>query len=241
MHKGTKRALILSLILAVCGAGLVIAGIALGGQPNFSVDIKNRTITAGGADLTRGDRTPQAFTALEIDVATADITVERGADWALSYALPDAPVITEEGGVLRLSAQEQSTIGFVGVSFAASNGPAVTVTVPEGAALDRITLHTATGEVRLSGLTVGALDVTSNTGDIDAAELIVSGEVNAQTNTGSITLALTGRTSDYAMELGTDTGEVRLNGTEHGHDYTTDHGIPLRAETNTGDVSVRFE
>ena len=55
MHNGYKTALIVCLILALVGAGLVAGGVALGGKPNFRLDWKNRTLLGGDAELKTGE------------------------------------------------------------------------------------------------------------------------------------------------------------------------------------------
>ena len=278
MHKTVKTVLIICLILAVLGAGCLIAGFALGGQPGFRLDWKNRTITAGDELKARETLTPEAFTTLQIEVATADITVERGDAWALTYALSEEPEITQAGGVLKLEGQEHGSIGVVGFSFGKNNSPFVKVTVPADAALEEITLTTATGDMTLSDLEAGRIELTcatgdmtlssvtaqtllltantgdlelrnvsaaeqarltTNTGDIDA-ELNAPGGVAAEANTGDVSLTLRGDEEDFALSIETDLGDVTVSGRDNGRALDTEGDIPVRAETNTGDVEVWF-
>ena len=166
MRKGIYTALILCLIIAVIGVGLVIAGISLGGRPNFRLDWRTHTITTADNAEARGDLTPEPFTTLQIEVATADIFVERGDGWSLSYALSEEPEITQENGVLKLKLEERSGMNFVGISFSTDSAPYIKITVPADAALEEITIATATGEVTLSELEAERIELACATGDI---------------------------------------------------------------------------
>ena len=273
MYKGIRIALTVCAVLAAAGLALVLAGYLMGGSPNFSLDWKNRKITTPDAAEVRSERTPEAFRALEIEAATADITVERGESWSLRYALFDEPEITERGGTLKIKTTEHGSIGIVGISFDRSRAPSITVTVPADAALDRITVTTAAGDITLSALEAGAVslmcgtgdirlrdvsaaeldieantgdvivenascagqaDVEGNTGDIRISEFTVSGELECETNTGDVSLSLP--EGDYALELETDLGDVIVDGKAQGRRYDSGSGVPVHAETNTGDV-----
>ena len=104
MHNKTKTALILFLVLAIVGVGCVGAGIALGGKLSFRIDFKNRTVVADNSALVTGELTPEPFTTLELNVSTADVSVQRGDRWELRYALEEEPTIVQENGTLRLTA-----------------------------------------------------------------------------------------------------------------------------------------
>ena len=227
MHKGIRTALILCLILVVIGAGLVIAGIALGGSPNFTLDWENRKISTSSKADVIGDLTPQAFTTLEIDAVVADVTIERGESWSLRYALAEEPEITQANGVLRLKDRTHGKINFVGISVSGGNEAYVTVTVPADAALERIKLHTATGMVTLSDFTVGTLEAECNTGDFLLTNVTAS-ELDLNGNTGS--LELSNVTATFRAELETNTGDIIAEALS----------VPagLEAETNTGDVKL---
>ena len=278
MKKGIKIALTVCLILAVLGAGLVAAGFMMGGSLNFRLDWRTHAISTADTAEARGDLTPEPFTTLQIEVATADITVERGDGWSLSYALSEEPEITQENGLLKLKVEERSGVNFVGISFSADNAPFIKITVPADAALEEITLATATGEVTLAdleaerielacatgdislnGVTAQTLLLAGNTGDltlqdVTAAEqaklttntgeiraaLTAPGGVTAESNTGDVTLTLTGTAADFGLSLESDTGDVTVDGRDEGHSYQSSGGAAVRAESSTGDVTVRF-
>ena len=280
MRKSIKITLIVCLILAVVGAGFVAAGIAMGGSPSFRLDWNNRRIITSDALDARAELTPEPFTTLQIEAPTADITVERGDGWALSYALSEGPEITQDNGVLKLKGEEEhGGVNFVGINFTPENGPFIKITVPADAQLEEITLATATGDMtladleaerielacatgdlRLSSVTAGTLLLSASTGDLVlrevtaskqaglstntgeiSAELTAPGGVTAESNTGDVTLTLAGTASDFALSLETGTGDVTVDGRDEGHSCTTDGGAPVRAESSTGDVTVRFD
>ena len=246
MHKGIKIALVVCLVLTALGVGLVVAGIALGGKLNFQIDTKNRKILNADTSLVRGELTPEPFTELDVEVATADITVSRGEGWALDYVLTDEPEITQTAGRLSLKGQERSGINFVGISFN-GEGLFVRITVPEDAALETITVHTATGDVRLIDLAAGTvaaecgtgdlaaqdvrcckLELTSNTGDILVKDTVCTGDVTLEGNTGDVNIQKL--TEATAISAETNTGDINI--------VLDDADYALDLETGTGDLSV---
>lgn len=246
MHKGIKIALIVSLILTVAGVGFVVAGIALGGHLNFQIDTKNRKILSADESLVRGTLTPEPFTELDVEVATADISVSRGEGWALEYALTDEPEIAQTDGRLTLKGQERAGISFVGISVN-GDGLFVRITVPEAAELEAVTLHTATGDVKLSDLEVqtiaaecstgdmkaqgircGKLDLVSNTGDIDVKDTVCTGDVTLEGNTGDVNVQKLAEATAISVE--TNTGDIAI--------ALDDADYALDFETDTGDLTV---
>ena len=248
MRKSIKITLIVCLILAVVGAGCVAAGIAMGGSPSFRLDWNNRRITASDALDARAELTPEPFTTLEIEVATADITVERGDGWALSYALSEEPELTQENGVLKLKGEEHGGVNFVGVSFTPGSGPFIKITVPADAQLEEITLAAATGDMtladleaerielacatgdlRLSAVTADTLLLSASTGDLVLREVTASKQVDLSTNTGEISAELN---APNGVEAESNTGDVTLTLAGAAADFA------LSLESGTGDVTV---
>ena len=249
MHNGYKTALTVCLILALLGAGLVGVGIALGGKPNFRLDWKNRTLLGGDAELKTGETAPEAFTALEIDVATADIEISVGDAFRVEYALDEEPEITQEGGVFKLVEPSHSGVSIVGITgIGSGKGPYVRVTVPADAAFDSVKLDSATGDLTVSQLNCKTLTVDFSTGDahliaVTADRLTADGStgsviltdcafgtVELDVSTGSIearSLAVTG-----SLQADASTGDVALDLRGQASDF----GMDL--ESGTGDVTV---
>lgn len=227
MKNKTRIALIICLILAVLGAGLVGAGLALGGQPNFRLDWKNRTLVGGDAELQSGEVAPKAFTALEIDVATADIEVRVGDTFAVEYALTEEPEITQEGGVFRLTEPSHSGINIVGFSgLGTGKGQYVRVTVPADAQLDSVKLDGATGDMTVSQLKCKTLTVDLSTGDANLIA-VSADKLTAEASTGSIILT---DCSVKDAELDVSTGDIEAR------DLTVTGS--LNADASTGDVEL---
>ena len=91
MKNGTKTALTVCLILAIVGFVCIGVGLLLGGKLSFQIDTEKHTLVSSSAELVSGEFEPEPFTKLDIQVATADITVERGETWSLSYTLSEEP------------------------------------------------------------------------------------------------------------------------------------------------------
>ena len=104
-----------------------------------------------------------------------------------------------------------------------------------------------TGDVKLSHVMIGALKVTSDTGDVELLEVLVEGELRIETDTGDVEIERSDAgsfwietdTGDVELELLTgktyfvesDTGRVKHPPQDHG-------GGQCRVETDTGDVEI---
>ena len=227
MKNGVKIALTVCLILALLGAGLVGAGLALGGQPNFRLDWKNRRLLAGDAELKTGKLTPEPFTALEIDVAAADIELRIGDAFAVEYALSEEPQITQDGGVFKLKEPTHSGVNIVGITgIGSGKGPYVRVTVPADAQLDSVKLDTSTGDLTVAQLACKTLTVDMSTGDANLTA-VTADRLTADASTGSILLTdcVFGK-----VELDVSTGDIEARS-------LTVTGS-LKADASTGDVAL---
>lgn len=249
MKNKTRIALIICLILAVLGAGLVGAGLALGGQPNFRLDWKNRTLVGGDAELQSGEVAPEAFTALEIDVATADVEISVGDAFRVEYALDEEPEITQEGGLFKLKDPPRSGVSIVGITgIGSGKGPYVRVTVPADAQLDSVKFDCSTGDLTVSQLTCKTLTVDFSTGDAHLIA-VTADRLTADGSTGSVIL------TDCAfgtVELDVSTGDIEarslaVTGSLKADASTGDVALDIRGqasdfgmdlESGTGDVTV---
>ena len=225
MHNGYKTALIVCLILALLGAGLVAGGVALGGKLNFRLDWKNRTLLAGDAELKTGETAPEPFTALEIDVATADVEISVGDAFRVEYALDEEPEITQEGGLFRLKEPSHSGIGIIGITSGGS-GAYVRVTVPADAEFDSVKLDTATGELTVSQLRCKTLSVDLSTGDAHLIA-VTADTLTADASTGSVILSDCA-VKDARLDVSTGSIEARSLAVTGS----------LKADASTGDVAL---
>lgn len=226
MHNKTKTALILCLVLAIVGVGCVGAGIALGGKLSFRIDFKNRTVVADNSALVTGELTPEPFTTLELNVSTADVSVQRGDRWELRYALDEEPTIVQENGTLRLTDQSADSVN---ISFGGHTDEYVTVTIPADAAPERVTIITSTGEVSLADLAAETVNVECSTGEITLSS-VTADDLNLKASTGSIDLRSV--TAARHAQLETSTGEIRAQA------LTAPAG--LTAKASTGDISLHL-
>ena len=246
MRNNIKTTLVICLVLALLGVGCVGAGIALGGKPSFRIDLKNRTVVADSGELVSGERTPEPFTTLEIHVSTANVTVQRGDRWALSYALSEEPTITQENGVLKLTEQSEDAIN---ISFGGHIDSYVNVTIPADVVPEQVRISTSTGDITfadlqaetiavdcstggitLSAVTAEALTLTTNTGSIELRSVTASQQAHLETNTGGIHAEALTVPGGFTAEA--DTGDIELYLSGSADDYA------LTLETATGDVTV---
>lgn len=124
------------------------------------------------------------------------------------------------------------------------------------------TLTTDTGAVHVTNSTVEkSLNAEADTGsiklidstlndivvDTDTGSFHVNGTdfntIEANLDTGSINIEAPGSRDDYSLELETDTGSVKINGSKEGKslDQKGDTNKSIKAETDTGSVIIDFQ
>ena len=221
-----------------------------------------------------------AFSALALDLDVADVTVAKGDAFRVEYGLGAEPEIrTADDGTLTIR-EHSKEHWWEGIHFTSASQPYVTVTVPEGTVLNGIGVTVDVGDVKVSGLEIGALhadadvgnltlnavtvqrsmDFSADVGDVDCREISVTGKVqievdtgdiafdgsaagiDAETDVGNVALLLPGPAENWKAQLQTDVGNVTVDGLDQGKHYQSRGGqYQLEAETDTGDVTVKFQ
>lgn len=106
---------------------------------------------------------------------------------------------------------------------------------------ESISLEADTGNLELEQVTVPRLHALCDVGDMELED-VHADVIEAQTDTGDIRLDLPGSLEQYALDLQTDIGSVRVDDVKQDAHYITIGGTKIvTAKTDTGDVSVDFE
>ena len=93
---------------------------------------------------------------------------------------------------------------------------------------EAITIETSTGDIALTGVTGGSLDIHATTGDIELVDSAVTGQIAAEVTTGEMTLT---RVTCDELNIQTTSGRIKLTDTvASGH---------IRAKTGSG--AIRLE
>ena len=213
MNFPTKVCLGAGAFLVLSGGLLALTGFLMGGQT--SLHIHSDTPEAAETPDAAASETLAPFAYLEVDVGRGDVAVVPGGDYGielsgrlaeeLNYAL-DGDTLTVTGGEGALE------------SFSSGDQAAVTITVPEDAYLERVTLSTDMGRVEALGFTAVALDVSADLGSVDLTD-VTAGEATLALSMGDLdTYGLTTRSS---LTVTSDMGDVTLDGSFHGETSVT--------------------
>lgn len=107
--------------------------------------------------------------------------------------------------------------------------------------VDLFKLKTDTGDVKLTNMTFSSFEVQSETGDITVQDSSLE-KGNLVSDTGDVKLLLHGNENEYAYDIGSDTGDVNVNG--HKKDNVLiDAGQKnkIKARSDSGDITIRVQ
>lgn len=190
----------------------------------------------------------EPFSKLDIAIGLGNVQVEEGDGWRLRLVNRGWDSRYDVSQELKYS-QDGDTLSVWSVSDNIASGESspdvrILITVPKGTALEQADLGIGVGDVDWDGCTVsGKLSVESGVGDLDVSAPL--GTADLSTGVGDVTLKVTGSQSDYAWQLSTGTGDIRLNGeTAAPFTFTATGGNgdrSLSLTSGTGDVSLEFQ
>ncbi len=164
------------------------------------------TALAEDKQLQGETQTLEEFRSIEIEVLAADIRVVQGEQWAVSYQLSEKEplkCLKVENGTLYLETTFDAR-----EYFDRNDEWFVTVTVPEGAALDEVELDTLSGNAGIQGFQCDSASLSSTSGTVEAKQ-IDARELSLESVSGSVTASAV---SADEMEAETVSGEIRLEG-----------------------------
>lgn len=190
----------------------------------------------------------EPFSKLDIAIGLGNVQVEEGDGWRLRLVNRGWDSRYDASQELKYS-QDGDTLSVWSTSDNIASGESspdvrVLVTVPKGTILEQADLSTGVGDVDWDACAVsGKLRAESGVGDLDVSASL--GVADLSTGVGDVTLEVTGSQSDYAWQLSTGTGDIRLNGkTADPFTFTSTGGNgdrSLSLTSGTGDVSLEFQ
>ena len=240
-------------IIVFCGAvvlALLLYFLLVRPDPSDSVLLPGQTADAVQTPDIQGDWEGEVdpFTKLDISIGLGNVQVEEGDQWHLRLINRGWDSRYDTTQKLKYS-QNGDTLSVWSVSDNIASGESspdvrILITVPKGTALEQADLGIGVGDVDWDGCTVsGKLSVESGVGDLDVSAPL--GTADLSTGVGDVTLKVTGSQSDYAWQLSTGTGDIRLNGeTAAPFTFTATGGNgdrSLSLTSGTGDVSLEFQ
>ena len=227
---------------------------------------------------TRSDGYLDPFVELDVDVSIANVMVTAGEDYTLfidsdatlgGYSLKwevknDVLRIRDSGaaGHVEINSWEDFKNTF-GINASAMN---VTITIPDGAQLNKLKAKTGLGDVFISGLEMeGKLEAETGLGDVECYELRAHDEVDLESGMGDVTLSVSEPYSgaefeaktgmgtveaqidclkeDWNYEAKTGMGTVTVNGDSRGTkvERKGKGDYKLELESGMGDINLYFQ
>lgn len=235
-------------------------GVHIGGEDGFHVDSGGVSIggdhgihvghhsESGHSDrkqlLQSGELTD--ITSVEVDVDWGDVWIQEGEAFAVSldWNVNNYNMSYEvEDGVLKV---EDESWGSFKTAADIVTACKVLVTVPSGAALEKLDLSTAMGNIEVdAAVTAKKACLSTNLGDVNCLGLQAR-ELEAESDLGDVRLHLPGTREDYTWELETNMGDLLLDGEKQtgGIGTITNRGgsgkNQVEATTALGSIEVNF-
>ena len=221
------------------------------------------------------DESIAPFRSIDADINLGNIEVVAGDDYTLSVRRSEAlsgyePSWEITNGVLKLrdgrgpQVQAYSWDELKNLFGVGQRAMEVVITVPENAALDRVSVRTGLGDVLLWGLNAQTVTAETGLGDVECYAARNVRRLDLNTGLGNINLGM-GEALDgmnVSLESGMDNVEATLCGFETDYSYTLESGwgavmvngnycntkverrgnqpYQLSAESGKGDVNVYF-
>ncbi|MDF2485309.1 MAG: hypothetical protein K0R46_1477 [Herbinix sp.] len=217
---------------------------------------KNSQMSSINIKDSSGDVNIQGFIAEELDV-----TVSYGDFTMKEAAALDAEIVLSSGTskITDFQAKELDfTNSYGNADF--TNINTTDLRLSEDTTYDKFNVTMSSGDVTIRGLVSNTIDISDSYGNItmdgltsDELELnlssgnceITNGDIissDISNSYGDVTLAMLGSSADYALDLDTSYGKIRVDGDRFEEHLTTNEGAARRimTELSSGDVTVEF-
>ena len=222
------------------------------------------------------DESVASFSSIDADISLGNIEVVAGEDYTLSVRRGEAllgyePVLEFGDGVLRLrdsdlsrQVQVDSWDDLKNLLGVGQGTVEITITVPYGAKLDRVSVKTGLGNVLLYGLSAESVTAETGLGNVECYEPQDAMRLELETGMGNVNLilkeahnglnidlesgkgnveaSLCGCETDYSYALKSGWGYVAVNGVNRDSVARRWDSAPYRlnAESGWGNVNVYF-
>ena len=215
------------------------------GTDSGDVAYFEETDKSGAGFWTMEDGYLDPFVEIDVDASIANVTVTAGEDYTLfidsdatlgGYSLKwevknDVLRIRDGGaaGHVEINSWDDFKNAF-GVNASAMD---VTITIPDGAQLNKLKAKIGLGDVFISGLEMeGKLEAETGLGDVECYEIRAHDEVDLESGMGDVTLSVSEPYSgaEFDVKTGMGTIETQIDCLEKDWDY--------EAKTGMGNVTV---
>lgn len=226
--------IIITIITVVCiiaGSLYHIGGFALGLFDNL---------------IPRSDKSPgnvcteelsvDEFSNLVFDTTISNINVKTGDSYMVSYKCNErlVPKIKSSGDTLTISQNK-------GSNYRRNTTSEITVTIPEGAALNKLSFDTGVGDLYVTDCSFAICDVDGGTGNL-SFENCAFDEMDIDGGTGNITVTSSQSLDGYMMDLDSGTGDITINGNDYDDEYEVNEHAKkhLVIDSGLGDIVVKY-
>lgn len=218
MNLPAKVCLGAGAFLAMSGGLLALTGFALGAQTHLNLPFGGGSAAAAETPVNTGAPGEEVWTELvpfssvQLDVPLGDVSVLPGAEYHISISGARADTIDYQldGDTLVVTGADAGSVEF----FASGDQASVIIEVPEGVYLETVDLHTALGQVDVSGVTAGSLTVAAELGDV-YLDNVMAADADVTLSMGTLTGYSLTTTASLTVE--NDMGDVYLGGDFQGN------------------------
>lgn len=223
--------IIITIITVVC----IIAG-SLYHIGGFALDLFDNLIPHSDKSLGNvctKELSVDEFSNLVFDTTISNINVKTGDSYMVSYKCNKrlVPKIKSSGDTLTISQSK-------GSNYRRNTTSEITVTIPEGASLNKLSFDTGVGEVSLDALTAADAEFDTGVGDLYV------------TGCSFATCDVDGGTGDLSfencafdkMDIDGGTGDITINGNDYDDEYEVNEHAKkhLVIDSGLGDIVVRY-
>lgn len=226
--------IIITIITVVCiiaGSLYHIGGFALGLFDNL-IPRSDKSL----GNVCTEELSVDEFSNLVFDTTISNINVKTGDSYMVSYKCNKrlVPKVKSTGDTLTIS---QSN----GANYRRNTTSEITVTIPEGAALNKLSLDTGVGDLYVTDCSFTTCDVDGGTGNL-SFENCVFDEMDIDGGTGNITVTSSQSLDGYMMDLDSGTGDITINGNDYDDEYEVNEHAKkhLIIDSGLGDIEVKY-
>ena len=172
-----RTVVIIAGAMALIGCVMLCVGMLFGGSPLYSIDAENYTVYRGEEQCVEETRDLDDFTAIDMDIDAADITIKYGDSYHVHYVLEKrlVPSMEVKNGTLKVKSLDEGW--HVGFGFVGWNGADqfIEITVPKDVKLTDVTLHNDAGNINLSDVEAENVNIRDSAGDIECENIKTDG------------------------------------------------------------------
>ena len=226
--------IIITIITVVCiiaGSLYHIGGFALGLFDNL-IPRSDKSL----GNVCTEELSVDEFSNLVFDTTISNINVKTGDSYMVSYKCNKrlVPKIKSSGDTLTISQSK-------GANYKRNTTSEITVTIPEGAALNKLSLDTGVGDLYVTDCSFATCDVDGGTGNL-SFENCAFDEMDIDGGTGNITVTSSQSLDGYMMDLDSGTGDITINGNDYDDEYEVNEHAKkhLVIDSGLGDIVVKY-